>query len=191
MDWLQSEYWLEIDQALFILINRSWQNSFFDYLLPWWRNKYFWIPAYILFTVFLLKKLGRNCLPVFLVLICTVVTSDLCSSLLIKESIQRIRPCNDPVFKKQVFLRAACGSGYSFTSSHAANHAGIAVFLFLAIGHLLKNWRYLLLLWAVSIGFAQIYVGVHYPLDILGGFLVGSLAGFLAYLLSLKWFGTV
>ncbi len=171
------EYLLTLDESIFILINRTWQNTFFDWLLPYWRNKYFWVPLYLVMSFLLYTKVGKNSLWIFLFLGLTVAASDLTSSFLIKENVERIRPCNDPAFMKNVFLRAPCGSGYSFTSSHAANHFAMATFLILALGQRLKNWRYALLFWAISIGFAQIYVGVHYPLDVLFGFLVGGAIG--------------
>lgn len=171
------DYLISLDESIFILINRNWQNTFFDWLLPYWRNKYFWLPAYLVFVVLLYTKVGKNSLWIFLFLGLTVGASDLTSSFFIKENIERIRPCNDPAFMKNVFLRAPCGSGYSFTSSHAANHFAVAMFIIMVLGERLKKWRYLLLFWAISIGFAQIYVGVHYPLDVLFGFLVGGLLG--------------
>lgn len=122
-----------------------------------------------------------------LFLFLSVGASDLTSSFLIKENIQRIRPCNDKIFQKQVFLRAPCGSGYSFTSSHAANHFAIATFLSLAIGNILSIYRYMLFFWAVSIGFAQVYVGVHYPLDVFVGFGVGWIFGLLMTYCSKWW----
>ena len=171
------EYLIALDESIFILINRSWQNTFFDWLLPYWRNKYFWLPLYLVLLYFLFTKIGKKSVWILLFLGLTVAASDLTSSFLIKENVERIRPCNDPAFMKNVFLRAPCGSGYSFTSSHAANHFAIALFLILIFGKRLKKWRYALLFWAISIGFAQIYVGVHYPLDVLFGFLVGGFSG--------------
>jgi undecaprenyl-diphosphatase len=132
---------------------------------------------YLFFSVLLFLKQGKKVGLFLLFAILTIGLSDFTSSVLIKENIQRIRPCNDPVFKKQVFLRAPCGSGYSFTSSHATNHFALATFIILGLGTFIRKWRYLILFWAISIGFAQIYVGVHYPLDVLVGFLLGALIG--------------
>ena len=175
------DYLLQLDESIFILINRTWQNTFFDWLLPYWRNKYFWIPAYVLLTLLLFLKMGKKGWLILFFLGLTIAGSDMTSSFLIKKSVERVRPCNDTNFKKNVFLRAPCGSGYSFTSSHAANHFAVATFLLLMFGKRLKLWRFLLLFWAISIGFAQIYVGVHYPLDVLFGFMVGSIIAFLGH----------
>ena len=176
MEWL-----LQLDESLFILINRRWQNTVFDWLLPYWRNKYFWLPIYVLFSLFLGMKLGKKSLPIFFFLILSVIASDLTSSYFIKEWVQRIRPCNDPDFMTNVWLRAPCGSGYSFTSSHAANHFAVATFLFASMGHLFGRWKYGLFFWAMSIGFAQIYVGVHYGLDVIAGFLLGGTIGYIGF----------
>jgi len=175
------DFLLQLDESIFILINRTWQNAFFDWLLPYWRNKYFWLPAYFLFTILLFVKVGKKGIPILLFLGLTVTGSDFTSSFLIKKSVERGRPCNDNSFKKNVFLRAPCGSGYSFTSSHAANHCAVAIFLIFVFGQRLKKWRFLLLFWAVSIGFAQIYVGVHYPLDVFFGCLIGGFIAFLSH----------
>ncbi len=184
-------YLLQLDESIFILINRTWQNTFFDWLLPYWRNKYFWLPFYVLFLLFLYMKVGKKTLPILFFLGLTVAGSDLTSSFLIKENVARIRPCNDNQFKKNVFLRAPCGSGYSFTSSHAANHFAVATFLIFVFGQGLKKWRFLLLFWAISIGFAQIYVGVHYPLDVLFGFLVGGIIAQLSHYLYQRFYFSV
>lgn len=171
------EYLLHLDETLFIFINRTCQNDFFDWLLPYWRDKNTWIPLYLFFIAFLFLKLGKKGLPILIFLLLSVGASDLTSSFLIKHNVERIRPCNDLDFQKNVQLRAPCGSGFSFTSSHATNHMTIAIFLILVLSRFLKKNRFLLFFWAVSIGFAQIYVGVHYPLDVLFGFLLGGLIG--------------
>jgi undecaprenyl-diphosphatase len=97
---------------------------------------------------------------------------------LIKQTVQRLRPCNDPDMIETLVLRVPnCGTGYSFISNHAANHFAMAMFAFVTIGSLVGTWRWLFFFWAFSIGWAQIYVGVHYPSDVLVGSLLGLLLG--------------
>ena len=76
-------------------------------------------------------------------------------------------------------LRVHCGGGYSFTSSHATNHFALATFLVIILGPFFKWIRIPIFLWAASIAFGQVYVGVHYPLDVLAGSIVGILLGIL------------
>lgn len=109
--------------------------------------------------------------------IMTFAIADSTSSSLIKPEVMRIRPCNDVVFKDQIKLRVRCGSGYSFPSSHATNHFALGMFLLVIF---YKRWKpiiWLSLGWAASISYAQIYVGVHYPIDILAGAILGSIIG--------------
>jgi undecaprenyl-diphosphatase len=84
-----------------------------------------------------------------------------------------------------------CSGGFSFTSSHAANHFGIAVFLVVTLQPLLKNYRYLFLIWAAIIAYAQVYVGVHFPLDIFVGAIIGIIVGYFNGKLFHKWQGNI
>ena len=103
--------------------------------------------------------------------------SDSVSSNLVKNSVQRLRPCNDIELREQMVQRVRCSGGYSFTSSHATNHFAMAVLLIILFYRRWKHVLWLALLWAISISFAQVYVGVHYPGDILAGALLGILIG--------------
>lgn len=94
-----------------------------------------------------------------------------------KYGFARIRPCNNPEMFEYLRLLVVCPSGYGFTSNHAANHFGMATFLFITFRHLFKNWMLLAFFWAAAICYAQIYVGVHYPTDIIGGAMLGILMG--------------
>ena len=107
----------------------------------------------------------------------TFAMGDLIASKIIKPSVQRIRPCNEVNLANDVIKRVPCGSGYSFPSAHATNHFAIALFL---IGVFYRKWKPILpfgLVWAASIAFAQVYVGVHYPIDIFIGALLGTTIG--------------
>jgi len=103
--------------------------------------------------------------------------SDLVSSHLIKPYIQRLRPCNNPIWDATIHSLVPCGGGFSFTSSHATNHFTLAtLFCFLFANR--ARWIVpVLLFWAASISYGQVYVGVHYPIDILFGSMVGLTIG--------------
>jgi undecaprenyl-diphosphatase len=107
----------------------------------------------------------------------TFGVTDYLASSVIKPSVQRLRPCNDPGIKTDMNLLIACGSGYSFPSTHAANHFALAFFL---INMFYRRWKPILplvFLWAFAVSFAQVYLGVHYPLDITFGAAIGALIG--------------
>lgn len=173
------EHLLQLDQAVFYFINGSCKNDFLDGLLPYWRNKLFWLPLYFLLGLFIIKTHEYKSWWLIGGLLVTIGIADITSSHLIKNQVQRIRPCNQVGFKDTAHLLVPCGSGYSFTSSHATNHFALAFFLILTIG---KNWRWIrvpLFLWAASIALAQVYVGVHYPFDVLAGGLLGACISYL------------
>lgn len=173
---------IQSDQALFQWVNSGLANPVFDILLPWIRNKWFWAPVYAFLAAFLLFNFKRRTAWLLILgLAVSAGVSDFTSSTLIKKQVQRLRPCNDPAMQDRLVLRAPCGGGYSFTSSHASNHFAVAVFLTGLFGT--AGWRrkYLLLLWAGVISFAQIYVGVHYPVDVLCGALLGSFIGYFVW----------
>jgi len=170
---------IQLDQNLFFGINQGLSNPFFDWLMPALRNRFFWTPLYLFIVIFLVRNYGKKGWYILLFAILTFGLTDYLSSSVIKPSVERLRPCNDPEIKNEVRNLIACGTGYSFPSSHAANHFGLAVFLILVFFH---KWRLILpigLFWAFFVSFAQIYVGVHFPLDIMGGALLGSMIGYI------------
>lgn len=169
---------LQLDHTLFEAINNGLQNSFLDTVLPLWRNKYIWIPAYLFLITFLVVNFQKRGLLIIAVAVLTIAIADMTSSEILKKSIQRLRPCKTAHLADQVHLLVPCGSGYSFPSSHATNHFALAFFLIGVAGTRFSKIKLPLLLWAASIAISQVYVGVHFPLDVLGGTLLGSLIGF-------------
>ncbi|MBT8218336.1 MAG: phosphatase PAP2 family protein [Bacteroidia bacterium] len=122
-------------------------------------------------------------LAMVIAVVLTAGASDYISSRVVKNNVQRIRPCNDNNVKYQMILRVPCGSGYSFTSSHATNHFAVASILVMLLSRIWGWVRWPLYLWAASIAFAQVYVGVHYPLDVIFGALLGfGIAKFVYFL---------
>jgi undecaprenyl-diphosphatase len=107
-------------------------------------------------------------------LVLTFGLTDFVSSKVMKPLIERPRPCHEENQPLNARLLIPCGSGYSFTSSHATNHFGIAFFLIFAFRKRNRTFAILLFIWAFLVGYAQIYVGVHFPLDIFCGALLGT-----------------
>lgn len=165
-----------IDEQLFLLINREWANAVFDTILPPIRDKMFWVPMYVVLAGIILYAYRLRGVWMVLLLLANFGASDQLSSAVIKPAVGRIRPCNDEAFSDSVTLRIdACGGGKSFTSSHATNTFAFAVMCILLFRRRYRWVTPVALLWAFSISYAQVYVGVHYPLDILGGAALGTL----------------
>jgi undecaprenyl-diphosphatase len=164
-----------LDQFLFHSINGlsfpEWLETFF--ILA--RKGSTWIPLYVVLFIWLLVRYRYKGLFIALfAMVCSGFT-DFTNSKLLKTAFNRPRPCQtmDP---DTIHLRIACGSGKSLPSSHAANHMAFAMFFYLIFrSESRSGWVYFLFPWAALIGFSQVFVGVHYPFDILAGFLYGVL----------------
>ena len=169
---------IEWDKWLFIQLNSELTNPLFDTIMPYFRSSSFWAPLYLLLFVFAVMNFKGKGLWWSLFFICTVSLTDMISSQLFKEAFERIRPCKDQDFMTHVrLLVEKCSGGFSFTSSHAANHFGMATYFFITFRRILPAWTWVAMLWAVVVSYAQIYVGVHYPTDIIGGALLGVIFG--------------
>jgi undecaprenyl-diphosphatase len=166
-----------IDRVLFHFINNDLANQVCDTLCPWLREKLTWIPFYAAAAYLIYRKYGwQKTLMLIVLVAATILISDQTSGIF-KHLVHRLRPCNNPELKDGVRLMIeSCGVGYSFVSAHAANHFAIATFIsFLVNGN--KKLIILLYIWAAAVALSQVYVGVHYPADIIGGAIVGIIAG--------------
>lgn len=183
--------WLDkVDKELFLFLNTKLTNSALDNIFPWYRDSNTWIPLYFFLLLFTTINYKNKIWPWLLMIAVTATLSDQISSNLFKNFFERPRPCNDIFIQLQGrLLLNRCPSSFSFTSSHATNHFAAAMFLFLSLKTAFKKWCYLFFIWAATISYGQIYVGVHYPLDILGGCLVGCTVGFLTGSYFNKKFG--
>ena len=175
------EYLQNIDQIIFNWINQDLSNAIFDRFFVIVRNKYTWLPLYLFLISFFIFNFKKKGLIIMLLAFITVGISDFTSATLIKPRVERVRPCNDIEANPNVISRIKCGIGYSFPSSHASNHFALGVFFFFIFISISKTAAYLFLIWAGLISFAQIYVGVHYPIDILVGAILGIIIGALEY----------
>lgn len=172
-------WYKKLDVALLRKINVSWSNPLFDTVLPWMRESVFWLPFYLFLLVFAVMNLGKKSWYWIMGLILTVTVADQTSSNFIKKTVARVRPCRDPDVLPLINLRLDnCSGAYSFTSSHATNHFAVSLFIIITLYPLVGKKLYWLLLWAAVVSYAQMYVGVHYPIDILGGMVLGVTIGF-------------
>lgn len=179
---------IQRDQAFFHKINSEWTSPILDKVMPWCRESTHWYPFYFVLLALLIYKWRNKVWKWLLFAVITIVATDQISSSFFKPFFHRLRPCVDPLIAPDArLLLSQCSGGFSFTSSHAANHFGIAMFFFLTLGSILGKYRGLLFLWAATIAYAQVYVGVHYPLDIIGGTIIGLTTGYITAKSYQKW----
>jgi undecaprenyl-diphosphatase len=186
MEWL-----ISLDEKLFFFINHSCHFRYLNALMPYWRSMFLWLPFYGFAITYLAINFGKRGYILLLAVALTVGASDTVSSKILKTTIKRPRPCNDEKIAPHVKNLVNCGSGYSFPSSHATNHFALAYFLiqlfFLGKTTWQRRTRYGLMIWAASIAFGQVYVGVHYPLDVFCGGVIGCGIGWLGAFLYRKY----
>lgn len=164
------------DHFLFQLINGEWTSPLLDTVLPILRGKQTWIPLYLLVLFLLFRKGMRFGFAAVLLTLLAVGLADQLSASVIKPYFERLRPCQHASISENIRLLVTCGTGKSFVSSHATNHFALAI----VWGFLFRSYKLVLLLlvWAAAISYAQVYVGVHFPFDVLGGAALGIAIGF-------------
>jgi len=172
---------IKFDEYLFYLIHFKGNNQFLDFLLPLLRNAWFWTPFYAFLLIFLLINFKKQSIHLIVSFLLCFSLADSISSKIIKPIVNRDRPCQNQYLKPIIRPLVNCGSGKSFPSSHAANHFAMATILVLMLKNQWKKFRYLLLLWAFSIAYAQVYVGVHFVIDVFVGGVLGSLIAIFVY----------
>jgi undecaprenyl-diphosphatase len=163
-----------LDQQLFLFLN-SLHSPFWDKVMWGISEIYIWIPLYLAIIVALAIKYRRKFLMLILVIIIAVTLSDQLS-VIIKNSVHRLRPSHEPSMTGLVHIVHDYRGGlYGFVSSHASNCFMVAVMSLLLIR---KRWFTIsILFWAMVVSYSRIYLGVHYPGDVLFGSLLGILVG--------------
>ncbi len=175
---------LELDQELFIWLNNFGAKQFDSFWLLV-SSTSIWIPLYAIFVYLLYKEYRlRNLLFLLLFIALGVTVSDQLANIF-KYGMERLRPCHEPSIEG-MFREVKCGGPYGFYSAHASNTFFLASYLFFFLKRRLGWSVFLLFVWSAAVAYSRVYLGVHYPLDILYGALVGFFLGGLFATLARK-----
>lgn len=161
-----------IDLAIFTFINQTIANPVFDLFFPLITNRNVLVPIYLILLILLVVKGGKKAWLTVATLLLAVFLADKISSNIIKEYFQRARPCH---VLSNIHLLVDCGAGKSFPSSHAVNNFVLATIL----SYYYRNYAKYFITVANLVAFSRVVVGVHYPADILGGAIIGTMVGFI------------
>lgn len=176
------DFLIQLDKELLLFLN-GMNNVVLDQIMYYMTQRWFWIPMYVVVLYFVFKTYKIESIFIVLGIALAMGGSDLLITYFMKPYFARPRPTWDPEIKELVHIVNNYGGGrYGFVSSHAATSFGGSIFLYLTCKDRLK-WIGWLFLWAGVYSYTRIYLGVHYPGDILGGILVGSFFASIAYFL--------
>jgi len=178
----------EIDTQLFLFLNGI-HSSFWDPIMWWISGRKEWIPFYALILGWMIYRFRWKTLYILPFVILLVVHSDQIS-VLIKDTVKRLRPSRTEELQELIYLvKNYRGSGYAFVSSHASNTFAFATFTHLLFRN--KWFSVAIFIWASVISYSRIYLGLHYPGDILFGALLGVLVGYFTYYLLKTFFDKI
>lgn len=176
---------LDLDKELFLYLN-SFHTPWLDPIMFFITGKLLWLPLYAFLLYLVIREFKQHSWIVLLGIALTILLTDQVTSGFMKPYFLRLRPSHEPSLAGVIHLVKDYDGGnytgrlYGFASSHAANTFGVAIFFFLMFRNS-KKWIGLLFLWATCVTYSRIYIGVHYPGDVLVGALIGILCGWIAY----------
>ena len=173
------EVFLEFDTRIFLFLN-GLHLDWLDPVMTFISGEWTWIPFYAILLFLVIRKYKWQSVWIVLGITALILCSDQLSAHFFKPVFQRPRPCHDELIKDLVYLpNGHCGGAYGFISSHACNVFALATFLTHVLKPYFPKLGWIMFIWAVLVAYSRIYMGVHYPGDVIAGALIGMLLGFL------------
>ena len=172
---------VHLDKEIFLFLNNLGTERWDGFWLAV-TDKWTSIPVYLILLLLSYKYLGLKRTGLVLLAVALMITCTDQLANFFKYGVQRLRPCyEEELFSAMRLVKRSCGGKFGYFSSHAGNSFAVAYFFTLMLRSHLKHWIWFLMLWACFVAYSRIYIGVHYPLDMITGMFVGMLFGWLFY----------
>jgi undecaprenyl-diphosphatase len=174
---------IELDKRVLIFLN-SFHSPLLDPVMMMITKTFFWLPLYLFLIFLLFRKFKREAWFILIGAAITILLSDQITSTLMKPFFARLRPSHDPSIQELLHMVDGYRGGlYGFSSGHAANTIGVSLFVWLTLRPVYR-WIGLIFIWAILMTYTRIYLGVHYPGDILVGGSIGLICGWIGFTIS-------
>jgi len=143
-------------------------------------ERFFWVPFYAIIVLLIIYKYRQRSIIILITITLMIIAADQFSSHLLKPWVGRLRPCYNEDIMHLLHMIRDCGGRFGFISSHASNSFGAAMMVWLLLGN---HYRFfwLMFLWAAVVSYSRVYLGVHYPSDVIAGMFCGLSFGFIFY----------
>ncbi|MBQ0767754.1 MAG: phosphatase PAP2 family protein [Bizionia sp.] len=178
------EQLIQLDKDLFLYLN-GMGNVYWDAFWMFYTAKFNWIPLYAVLVFLMYKKLNSKMFVLTLITIVLMITFTDQVTNLFKHGLKRFRPCHDESLVDIMRLvKSHCGGQYGYFSGHASNSMAVAIFTGKMLQYRFKYLIYIMIVWSLFMAYSRIYIGVHFPLDILSGLIFGGVSGYGFYRLE-------
>lgn len=178
---------INFDTELFLFLN-GLHAAWLDPVMTFISGKLTWTPFYLVLLYLVIKNYKKQSILIILGIILLIVCSDQVSSGIFKPLFERPRPCHNEAIKDLVYLPdGRCGGAYGFISSHACNVFALAVFMTNILKRYYRKIGWVMFVWASLVAYSRIYMGVHYPGDVIVGAAVGAIIGWLVFKAYRLW----
>ena len=172
---------IKFDTELFLFLN-GLHAGWLDPVMIFISGKLTWTPFYLVLLYLVIKNYKKQSILIIIGIILLIVCSDQISSGVFKPLFERPRPCHNEAIKDLVYLpNGHCGGAYGFISSHACNVFALAVFMTNILKRYCRKIGWVMFVWASLVAYSRIYMGVHYPGDVIVGAAVGAIIGIVIF----------